>query len=88
MTSRRIRNVACTADADAPIAAAALLGRIAWIDRGSRRIRLDTPWRSLLGSLLARISPASRYTYSIAGATQRFLHPQRRVGSQPAPPAS
>jgi hypothetical protein len=61
------------ADADPRVSPAELLGRVEWIERGGRRINLESLAQRALGWLLARASFLSRFCYPAAGLARRLL---------------
>lgn len=52
--------------ADAPVMPDELLGRVAWIQRGQRRIDLESRPKKVWGLLFARVSPSTRFWFSLA----------------------
>jgi signal peptidase I len=50
-----------TADADAPVSSQEFRGKVEFIYRRHREIRIATGWRKLFGRFLAFISPATRW---------------------------
>ncbi len=71
------------ADADAPVSSVELLGCVAAIYRGGRRINLDTVRQAALGRLLALVSSSSRLWHPVARAARRLFIPRRKASSQP-----
>lgn len=67
------------ADADAPVSSVELLGCVAAIYRGGRRINLDTVRQAALGRLLAHVSSSTRLWYPAARLTARAILPLRRA---------
>lgn len=60
-------------DADAPVRADELVGRVAAVARSGHQVRLDTLPQRALARLLARISTTAHWWYPGARATKRFL---------------
>jgi signal peptidase I len=50
-----------TADADAPVSSEEFRGKVEFIYRRNREIRIATGWRKLFGRFLAFVSPATRW---------------------------
>jgi len=59
--------------ADAPVTAEELLGRVVWIQRGKRQIDLDSSPQRVGGLLLARVSPFARFWFPVVCKAKRAL---------------
>jgi signal peptidase I len=60
-------------EADSPVEAGRLIGRVVSIERGGRRLDLDRPAMRAISVLIAMISPVSRYYLPVARRIKRLL---------------
>lgn len=56
---------------DAPVRPEQVLGKVVAVEKGRRRLALDTPWRRRLNQFYAWVSPLSPWTYPAAGKAKR-----------------
>jgi hypothetical protein len=65
-------------DADPCLPASGLLGHIVWIQRGRKRIHLDSRFRSALASFVSFLSRHAKLWYPAGRAAFRVILPVRR----------